>query len=87
MSAAKVDAELDQTIRHKEFVLAALRAAMARAKMMHADAESIGIALKNDLISPETAVRWTKLWGIDWLVGELPESVNRMDGVKRVEGK
>ena len=43
---------------HKEFLLAALRAASLRLKMLDADCVTIGVALKSGLIGADTAVAW-----------------------------
>jgi hypothetical protein len=62
---------------HKEFLLAALRAASARARALPLDIDTIGVALKGDLIGAETAVRWIHEANLMWLVGPLPEHVGR----------
>ena len=75
---------MDEVERHKDFLLAALRAASVRAKLMEADINSIGVALKGDLIGPETAVQWIRDAGLLGMVGALPEAVGRLSA-DRVE--
>lgn len=63
---------------HREFLLAALRAASARARLMEADINAIGVALKSDLIGMETALQWIMEAGLLGMVGALPEDVGRL---------
>ena len=56
---------------HKEFLLAALRAASLRLKTLDADCVSIGVALKGNLIGNETAVAWINNSGLMWAVGQF----------------
>jgi hypothetical protein len=65
---------------HRDFLLAALRAASVRARLMEADLNTIGVALKGDLISNETAVRWIMEAGLLGMVGAIPEEVGRCAG-------
>jgi len=60
---------------HREFLLSALRTACLRCKAMESDLGSIGIALKADLISPDTAVQWIEDAGLMFLVQPLPATV------------
>jgi hypothetical protein len=69
---------IDEEDSHKEFLLAALRAATARARAMQLDLDTIGVALRGDLISPDTAVQWISNAGLMWLVGAIPEDVGRV---------
>lgn len=64
--------------QHRDFLLAALRAASLRAKLMDADISSIGVALKADMISNDTAVRWIMEAGLLGMVGAIPEQVGRV---------
>jgi hypothetical protein len=64
--------------QHKEFLLAALRAASARARAIPLDIDTIGIALKGDLIGADTAVAWIREANLMWLVGPIPERVGRV---------
>jgi hypothetical protein len=82
MNGPQPDDEEDQ---HKTFLLAALRAASARAKLMDADITTIGIALKGDLIGCETAVAWIRDSGLLGMVGAIPEQVGRAETRIRVE--
>jgi hypothetical protein len=63
---------------HKEFLLAALRAASARARAIPLDIDTIGVALKGDLIGADTAVAWIKEANLMWLVGPIPSEVGRV---------
>jgi len=64
--------------QHKEFLLAALRAASARARTMMLDIDTIGVALKGDLIGADTAVAWIRDANLLWMVGAIPEEVGRV---------
>jgi hypothetical protein len=72
------ESEYDIEEQHREWLLAALRAATLRAKAMAADLDTIGIALRGNLIGPETAVKWINDSGLMFLVGALPEAVGRI---------
>lgn len=63
---------------HREFLLSALRAASLRAKMMSADIDTIGVALKADLIGVDTALIWIRDAQLMWLVGAIPEEIGRV---------
>jgi len=69
---------MDEEEQHREFLLAALRAASARARMMDADITTIGVALKADLIGCDTAVQWIRDSGLLGMVGAIPEEVGRI---------
>ena len=63
-----------------EFMLSTLRVASFRAKMMEAEINSIGVALKGGMISPVQAVKWIKDVGLlDW-VGVIPEEITKEIG-------
>lgn len=63
-----------------EFMLSTLRVASFRAKMMEAEINSIGVALKGGMISPAQAVKWIKDVGLlDW-VGVIPEEITKEIG-------
>lgn len=64
--------------QHREFLLAALRAASARAKMIEADINTVGVALRGNMIDAETAVRWIMENGLTWIVGPMPSEVGRV---------
>jgi hypothetical protein len=68
----------DEEQLHREFLLAALRAASARAKLMDADITTIGVALKGNLIGADTAVQWRRDAGLLGMVGAIPEEVGRV---------
>lgn len=69
---------MEDEILHRDFLLAALRAASARAKLMEADINTIGIALKSGLIGADTAVAWIHDAGLVGMVGAIPEQVGRI---------
>ncbi len=60
---------------HREFLLARLRQASLQAKLIEAELTSIGVALKGNMISPETALRWVRNEGLLWMVLPVPEEV------------
>lgn len=60
---------------HREFLLAALRAASLRAKLFDADVSTIGIALKANMVTPEEAVKWIKDIGALESIGMIPDEI------------
>jgi hypothetical protein len=60
---------------HKEFLLSILRVASMRAKTLEVEINSIGVALKADMIDIPKAMEWLKDIGADGLVWMIPESV------------
>ena len=58
---------------HREFLLAALRAARIRAQLMEAELTTIGISLKSGMISPETAMLWIRNEGLMPIVSIGPD--------------
>ena len=60
---------------HKEFMLNAIRIASLRAKLMDNELLNIGLALREDMIGPEMAVKWLSDHGLLWLVEPLPGTV------------
>jgi hypothetical protein len=58
---------------HREFLLAALRAASLRAKLMDAELNTIGVSLKAGMISPEMAMQWIRDEGLMSLVSVMSE--------------
>jgi hypothetical protein len=58
--------------RHREFVLAALRAAALKARLMETEINNVGVALKHNLVGPEMAIKWVHDLGLMWLVEPLP---------------
>jgi hypothetical protein len=74
---------MDEEEQHREFLLAALRAASLRMKTYDADLTTIGIALRGDLISVDTAVRWICDANLQWAVGAIPEDVGRIAKVEK----
>ena len=68
---------MEEEAQHKEFLLSALRAASARARTLALDIDTIGIALKGDLIVTDTAMQWIREGNLLWLVGAIPEEIGR----------
>ncbi len=66
---------MDEDEANRDFLLAALRAASCRMKMMDADITTIGVALKHDMIGVDTAMQWIRDAGLLWFVGPIPEQV------------
>jgi len=79
--------ELDMIEGHRDYLLALMRGASLRAKMIEAEISSIGIALKSHMIGPETAVRWLHESKLLDFVGPLPESTSRLAYADRAVDK
>ena len=60
---------------HKEFVLSMLRSAIARFDMCKSELTGIGIALKDDMITPAEAVKWINDIGAADSVGKIPNEI------------
>ena len=60
---------------HREFLLSALRAASLRAKLFDAEINSIGIALRENMITPEQAIKWIKDIGALEAIGTIPDEI------------
>jgi hypothetical protein len=60
---------------HKEFVLSMLRSAVARFDMCKSELTGIGIALKDDMITPAEAVKWINDIGAADAVGKIPDEI------------
>ena len=75
---AQHGAVMDEEAQHKEFLLAALRAASARTRAIALDIDTIGVALKGGLIGADTAVAWIREANLLWLVGPIPADVGRV---------
>ena len=69
---------MDEEEQHKEFLLAALRAASLRAKAIEADITTIGVALKSGMIGCDTAVKWITDAGLLYMVGGMPEQLGQI---------
>jgi hypothetical protein len=67
---------------HREFLLSALRIASARAKLFDYEITSIGIALRDDMISNEQAVKWMKDIGA---IEVIPDEISRGHGMLPLE--
>jgi hypothetical protein len=76
--ANNVPDDFDDTVRHREFLLNALRLAAIRAKLVEQTVTTIGVALKSDMIGPETAVAWIRDENLLWWVGNLPETTQKL---------
>jgi hypothetical protein len=57
-----------------EFMLCALRCASVRAKLLENEINSIGVALKGKMISPQVALDWATDIGARDLIGFIPEA-------------
>jgi len=68
----------DDEDQHREFLLAALRAATLRAKLMEANLNEIGIALKANLIGPDMAVKWLHDENLMFLLGIMPDAIGQV---------
>lgn len=62
----------------KEFMLAALRVASARCKLMDNEITAVGVALRHDMIGPEMAVKWCYDAGLQFLIEPLPGSIGQV---------
>ncbi len=60
---------------HREFLLSALRAASLRARMYEIEIQSVGIALKGNMVTVTEALRWIKDIGAWELVGMIPDEI------------
>ena len=76
---------MDEEQQHDDFLLTVLRAASIRARLMEADLNSIGVALKGGLIGADTAVQWIRDANLLWMVGAIPEAVGRVAKANAVE--
>jgi hypothetical protein len=84
MTDTTITISIDEENQHQTFLLAALRAASLRCKVMEADINSIGIALKSNLIGCDTAVSWIRDSGLMWVVGSIPDAVGKIESQNRV---
>lgn len=62
----------------KEFMLAALRVASSRVKLMDNEITSVGIALRHNMIGPEMAVKWMHDTGLMFLIEPLPPTIGQV---------
>jgi hypothetical protein len=60
---------------HREFLLSALRAASLRAKVFESEINTIGVALKSNMVTPEQAVKWIKDIGALDSIGMIPDEI------------
>lgn len=58
---------------HREFLLSALRVASLRAKLFDNEMTTIGIALRDCMITPAQALKWIKDAGAD--IGMVPDEI------------
>jgi len=54
----------------REYALSAIRTAVLQARLIVSEAETIGIALKNEIISPDAALLWARDAGVLDFVGQ-----------------
>jgi hypothetical protein len=78
MTDTTLTISIDEEETHIDFLLAALRAASARARAMQLDIDTIGVALRGRLIGSDTAVQWIRDAGLLQMVGAIPEEVGRV---------
>jgi hypothetical protein len=64
---------------HRDFLLSALRGASLRAKMWETEINTIGIALKADMITVAQAMKWIRDVGALELIGEIPAIVTEAE--------
>ena len=57
---------------NREFLLARLRQATIQARLIEAELISIGVALKGEAISSDTALMWLREHSLLWMVLPLP---------------
>ena len=58
---------------HREFLLSALRVASLRAKLFDNEMTTIGIALRDYMITPAQALKWIRDAGAD--IGMVPDEI------------
>jgi hypothetical protein len=59
-------------MNQREYVLAELRCAALRSRLVTAELDTIGVALKHNLVTPEDAVRWLHEVGLDHALADGP---------------
>ena len=69
-------------VRFREYMLAELRCARTRAKMLVNEIETIGVALKGEVIDSETAIQWLKDANALKFLIERPKEDGDDDGVE-----
>lgn len=63
-----------------QFLVAACHVGIIKADLIRAELESVSIALKGGLISPEVAVQWLRTSGLlEYFAAPVPESVAGKD--------
>jgi hypothetical protein len=82
--AEKTASQQDEE-RHREFMLAALRSASARLKLMVQEVDEIGVALNKNLIGSATAVAWLRDADLMWALRFLPGEISRIDATYQPE--
>ena len=72
--AAMVNGTHPDTKKFREYVLAELRCARQRAQLLVMEIETIGIALRGQVIEPEVAMEWLgEANALDFLIPSEPE--------------
>jgi hypothetical protein len=61
-----------RAVTHHEYLLAELRCASLRARLIQADIDAVGIALKDGRITPEQALELLHDCNVLWIVGAEP---------------
>ena len=64
---------------HREFMLSALRGATLRCKVFETEINSIGVALKANMITVGEALMWIREAGVQELVCRIPEEIKAGD--------
>lgn len=84
MTQLEEDEDLDTVERHREFMLAALRVASGRCRLMANEVDAIGVSLQHRMIGPEFAVRWMHDLQLGWLIEPLP---GKIGAIAKAEGE
>jgi len=64
--------EHEPGMTHRDYLLAALRCARLRIRLLAVEIDQVGVALKFNMIAPETAVIWLNDIGALYYVEPIP---------------
>lgn len=70
---------MTEDLEHKEFLLSALRAATLRCKMWEAEINTIGVALRYDMVGPDMAVKMMRDVNLLWMIEPLPAAIGAIE--------